>query len=32
MNVVRKDEQAELLRSQGALHVCNSSSPTFMDD
>lgn len=32
VNVVRRPEQAELLRSQGALHVCDSSAPTFMDD
>jgi NADPH:quinone reductase len=32
VNIVRKDEQAELLRAQGAEHVCNSSSPTFMAD
>lgn len=32
VNIVRRPEQEELLRSQGAKHVCNSSSPTFMDD
>ncbi len=32
VNIVRKSEQAELLRSQGAEHVCNSSEPTFMAD
>jgi NADPH2:quinone reductase len=32
VNIVRKAEQAELLKSQGATYVCNSSSPTFMDD
>ncbi len=32
VNVVRRPEQAELLRSQGAVHVCDSSLPTFMDD
>jgi NADPH2:quinone reductase len=32
VNVVRRAEQEELLRSQGAVHVCNSSSDTFMDD
>ena len=29
VNVVRSDEQAALLKSQGALHVCNSSAPDF---
>jgi NADPH:quinone reductase len=32
VNVVRKDEQAELLRGLGATHVCNTSAPTFMAD
>ena len=32
VNVVRKPEQAEILRSIGAAHVVDSSSPTFMDD
>jgi NADPH:quinone reductase len=32
VNVVRKPEQAALLRSQGALHVCDSSSPSFRAD
>lgn len=32
VNIVRKPEQAELLKSQGALHVCDSSAPTFIDD
>ncbi|MGZ4761670.1 MAG: zinc-binding dehydrogenase, partial [Ilumatobacteraceae bacterium] len=32
VNIVRRAEQAELLRSLGATHVCNSSEPTFMDD
>ena len=32
VNVVRRPEQAELLRSQGAEHVCDSSSDTFMAD
>ena len=32
VNVVRKAEQAELLRQLGATYVCNSSDPTFMDD
>lgn len=29
VNVVRKPEQEELLRSLGAVHVCSSASPTF---
>jgi len=32
VNIVRKPEQAALLRSQGALHVCDTSSATFMDE
>jgi NADPH:quinone reductase len=32
VNIVRKPEQEELLRSLGAVHVCNSTSPTFMPD
>ena len=32
VNVVRKPEQADLLKKIGATHVVNSSSPTFMDD
>ena len=32
VNVVRKPEQEELLRSAGASYVCNSSSPDFMAD
>lgn len=32
VNVVRSEDQAALLRSQGATHVCNSSAPTFMAD
>ncbi len=32
VNIVRKPEQAELLRSAGAAFVCNSSSPDFMTD
>lgn len=32
VNVVRRPEQAEILRSQGAVHVCDSSSPSFTDD
>jgi NADPH:quinone reductase len=30
--IVRKPEQAQLLRSQGAKHVVDSSTPTFMED
>jgi NADPH2:quinone reductase len=30
VNIVRKPEQAELLRSQGAKYVCSSDSPEFM--
>ena len=30
--IVRKTEQVELLRSIGAVHVCDSSSPSFMAD
>jgi NADPH2:quinone reductase len=32
VNIVRKPEQAELLKGIGAKYVCNSTSPTFMDD
>ena len=32
VNIIRKTEQEELLRSLGAEHVCNSSSPTFRAD
>jgi NADPH2:quinone reductase len=32
VNIVRKDEQAALLRGQGAKHVCNTGSPTFLAD
>ena len=32
VNIVRKPEQAQLLRSQGAAHVCDSSSPEFMGE
>ena len=32
VNIVRKQEQVDLLRAQGAVHVCNSSAPTFIDD
>jgi NADPH2:quinone reductase len=30
--IVRKPEQMELLKSIGAVHVCDSSSPSFMTD
>ncbi len=30
VNIVRKDEQEEILRAIGATYVCNSSSPVFM--
>jgi NADPH:quinone reductase len=32
VNIVRKPEQEELLRSMGATHVCNSRSPSFATD
>lgn len=32
VNIVRKPEQAALLRGQGALHVCDASQPTFLQD
>src|SRR3984893_10771188 len=32
VNIVRKPEQAELLTSLGAVHVCNSASPSFSTD
>jgi NADPH:quinone reductase len=32
VNIVRKPDQEELLRSLGAVHVLNSSSPTFSTD
>jgi NADPH2:quinone reductase len=32
VNIVRKAEQEELLRSIGATHVCNSAADTFTDD
>ena len=32
VNIVRRAEQAELLRSIGAQHVCNSSEATFAQD
>jgi len=30
VNIVRKQEQEDILRAIGAAHVCNASSPTFM--
>lgn len=32
VNIVRKPEQEDLLRAIGAVHVCNSTSPSFMSD
>ena len=32
VNIVRKPEQAALLRGLGAVHVCDSSSASFMSD
>lgn len=32
LNIVRKPEQEALLRSIGAVHVCNSASPSFRRD
>ena len=32
VNVVRKPEQEQLLRGIGAKHVCNMSSPNFMEE
>ncbi len=32
VNIVRKPDQVALLKSLGAKHVCDSSSPTFMED
>jgi hypothetical protein len=32
VNIVRKPDQGELLRSLGAVHVCNSASPSFTTD
>jgi NADPH:quinone reductase len=32
VNIVRRHEQEELLRSAGAAYVCNSASPDFMDE
>jgi NADPH:quinone reductase len=32
VNIVRKPEQAELLRAMGAIYVCNASSANFMQE
>ncbi|HTO11192.1 MAG TPA: zinc-binding dehydrogenase [Candidatus Binatia bacterium] len=32
VNIVRRAEQADILEKIGAVHVCSSSSPTFMED
>ena len=32
VNIVRKPEQAALLKRSGARHVCDTSLPTFMED
>lgn len=32
VNIVRRPEQVELLRSQGAAHVCDSTSPAFLQE
>ena len=32
VNIVRRQDQADLLKSQGAAHVCNSSSPEFIKE
>jgi NADPH2:quinone reductase len=32
VNIVRKQEQADLLKSMGAAHVCDASSVTFLQD
>jgi NADPH:quinone reductase len=32
INIVRKRDQEELLRALGAVHVCNSGSPSFSTD
>lgn len=32
VNIVRKQEQADLLKSMGAVHVCDASSSTFIQD
>ena len=32
VNIVRKPEQAALLKAMGAVHVCDASAPSFLDD
>ncbi len=32
VNIVRKQEQEDILRKLGAKYICNSGSPTFMED
>jgi NADPH2:quinone reductase len=32
VNVVRNREQEDILKALGAVHVCNSSEPSFMED
>ena len=32
VNIVRKPEQVELLRALGAVHVCDTTAPSFVDD
>jgi NADPH2:quinone reductase len=32
VNIVRKQEQVDILKAIGATYVCNSTSPTFMQD
>ena len=32
VNIVRRQDQADLLKAQGASHVCNSASPDFMKE
>jgi NADPH2:quinone reductase len=32
VNIVRRPEQATMIRQQGAEYVCDSSAPTFLDD
>jgi NADPH2:quinone reductase len=32
VNIVRSEKQAELLRAIGAVHVCDTSAPSFMSD
>jgi NADPH2:quinone reductase len=32
VNIVRKQEQEDLLKAAGAIHVCRTDSPTFMQD